>query len=93
MGQFPGSRLISAMPTEYVAMTRQTVTTLQPPLIITLINHYAAAALHSHHWVCLAKKDILTKHRMARLVSNCANVTNEWEQNCINRVHDYSILR
>lgn len=92
MEQLPGSRLISAMPPECVAMTRQTVTTLQPPLI-TLINHYIAAALHSHHRVCPAKEDILTKHRMARLVSNYANVTNEWEQNCINRLHDYSILR
>lgn len=92
MGQLPGSRLISAVPAEYVAMTRQTVTTLQPPLI-ALINHYAAAALHSQHWVCLAKEDTLTKHSTARLGPNCANVTNEWEQNCITRLHDYSILR
>lgn len=92
MGQLPGSRLISTMPTENVAMTRQTVTTLQPPLI-TLINHDVAAAFLSHHWVCPAKEDILTKHSMARLVSNCTNVTNEWEQNSITRLHDYSILR
>lgn len=91
MGQLPRSRLIPAMPTEYVAMTRQIVITLQPPLS-TLINH-SAAAFHSHHWVCLAKEDILTQHSMARLVSNCANVTDEWEQNCITRLHDYSVLR
>jgi len=52
LGQLPGSRLIiSAMPTKYLAMTRQTVM-LQLPLI-TLINHYTAVALHSYHYVCL----------------------------------------
>lgn len=76
MGQLPGSRLISsAMPTKHLAMARQTVTP-QPPLI-TLINRYIAVALYSYHYVCLSKENILTKHRMARLVLNCANVPNE----------------
>lgn len=76
MGQLPGSRLIiSALPTKYLAMIRQAVM-LQPPLI-TLINHYIVVALYSYHYVCLSKENILTKHRMARVVLNCASVPNE----------------
>lgn len=76
MEQLPGSRLIiCAMPTKDLAMTRQTVA-LQPPLI-TLINHYIAVALYTYQYICRPKENILTKHRMARLVLNCANVPNE----------------
>ena len=82
MGQLPERRLIiSAMPTKYLAMTRQTVT-LQPPLI-TLINHYIAVALYSNHYVCLSKDNILIKHRIARPALNCANVPNESKKKII----------
>lgn len=54
---------------------------------------YQSVAFYCYHYVCLPKENILTKHRMARLVLNCANVPNESNPPHINRLHGYSILR